>query len=102
MYRKCVLFKNYKKKGQVRMICEEIQEKRSGENLIHQYELNFSVMYSGKVTDSQSTIIPASSLEEANEKLQSEVKRRLGKCSIKVNAASLCVSEDSRYTIEQK
>jgi hypothetical protein len=58
-------------------------------------------MYSGKVTGSQSTIIPASSLEEANEKLQSEVKRRLGKCSIKVNASwSLCVSEDSRYKIK--
>lgn len=84
------------------MICEEIQEKRSGENLIHQYELNFSVMYSGKVTDSQSTIIPASSLEEANQKLQSEVKRRLGKCSIKVNAASVCVSEEVRYTVLQK
>lgn len=84
------------------MICEEIHEKRSEEILIHQYELNFSVMYSGKVTGSQSTIIPASSLEEANEKLQSEVKRRLGKCSIKVNTASLCVSEDSRYAIVQK
>ena len=59
-------------------------------------------MYSGKVTDSQSTIIPACSLEEANEKLQSEVKQRLGKCSIKVNKASLCASEDSRYVIEQK
>lgn len=82
------------------MICEEIQGERSGEKLIHQYELNFSVMYSGKVTDSQSTIIPASSLEEANEKLQSEVKRRLGKCSIKVNTASLCVSEDSQYAIK--
>ena len=70
--------------------------------MIHQYELNFSVMYSGKVTDSQSTIIPASSLEEANKKLQSEVNRRLGKCSIKVNTASLCVSEDSRYILEQK
>ncbi|QDZ76747.1 hypothetical protein [Bacillus cereus] len=70
--------------------------------MIHQYELNFSVMYSGKVTDSQSTIISASSLEKANEKLQSEVKRRLGKCRIKVNAASLCVSGGSRYTIEQK
>jgi len=57
-------------------------------------------MYSGKVTGSQSTIIPASSLEEANEKLQSEVKRRLGKCSIKVNAVSLCVSENSRYKIK--
>ncbi|MDA2396423.1 hypothetical protein PDN30_26155 [Bacillus cereus] len=68
--------------------------------MIHQYELNFSVMYSGKVTDSQSTIIPASSLEEANEKLESEVKRRLGKCSIKVNGVSLCVSEDKRYMIE--
>ncbi|MEK4605542.1 MULTISPECIES: hypothetical protein [Bacillus] len=70
--------------------------------MIHQYELNFSVMYSGKVTDSQSTIISASSLEEANEKLQSEVKRRLGKCSIKVKAASLCVSEDSRYRVGLK
>lgn len=59
-------------------------------------------MYSGKVTDSQSTIIPASSLEEANEKLHSEVKRRLGKCSVKVNGASLCVSEDSRYRISSK
>ncbi|MGN4782157.1 hypothetical protein [Bacillus cereus group sp. MYBK217-2] len=70
--------------------------------MIHQYEFNFSVMYSGKVTDSQSTIISACSLEEANEKLQSEVKRRLGKCSIKMNKASLCASEDSRYAIEQK
>jgi len=43
--------------------------------LIHQDELDFLVIYSGKVTDSQSTIIPAHSLEEANEKLQSEVKR---------------------------
>ncbi|MBG9584340.1 hypothetical protein ABE42_35300 [Bacillus thuringiensis] len=67
--------------------------------MIHQYELNFSVMYSDKVTDSQSTIIPASSLEEANKKLESEVKRRLGKCRIKVNTVSLYVSEDSRYKI---
>ncbi|MGN4811154.1 hypothetical protein ACTFSP_27185 [Bacillus cereus group sp. MYBK108-2] len=67
--------------------------------MIHQYELNFSVMYSGKVTGSQSAIIPASSLEEANEKLQSEVKRRLGKCRIKINTTSLCVSENKRYTI---
>ncbi|AFU17391.1 hypothetical protein MC28_E132 (plasmid) [Bacillus thuringiensis MC28] len=55
------------------MIYEEISEKRGGEILIHQYE-----------------------------KLQSEVKRRLGKCSIKINTASLCVSEDSRYAIEKK
>ncbi len=75
------------------------RKKRRREDLIHQYELNFSVMYSGKVTDSQSTIIPASSLEEANKKLESEVKRRLGKCRIKVNTASLYVSEDSRYKI---
>ncbi|MFB5561428.1 hypothetical protein [Bacillus cereus] len=67
--------------------------------MIHQYELNFSVMYSGKVTGSQSTIIPARSLEEANEKLQSEVKRRLGKCRVKINHTSLLISEDSRYTI---
>ncbi|HDR8112419.1 hypothetical protein ACO1D2_28095 [Bacillus thuringiensis] len=71
--------------------------------MIHQYELNFSVMYNnGKVTDSQSTIIPASSLEEANKKLQSEVTRRLGTCSIKMNTACLSVSENSRYIIKQK
>ncbi|MGE6964072.1 hypothetical protein ACQKIW_30265 [Bacillus thuringiensis] len=68
--------------------------------MIYQYEFNFSLMYSGKITDSQSTIISASSLEEANKKLQSEVTRRLGKCSIKVNAASLCVLENSRYKIK--
>ncbi|OPA11690.1 hypothetical protein [Bacillus cereus] len=68
--------------------------------MIHQYEFNFSVMYIGKVTDSQSTIIPASSLEEAHKKLQSEITRRLGNCNIKVNAANLYVSEDSRYKIE--
>ncbi|WP_144597626.1 hypothetical protein [Bacillus cereus] len=68
--------------------------------MVHQYELNFSVMYSGKVTDTQSTIIPASLLEEANEKLLSEVKRRLGNCSIEINSKSLYVSEDSRYNIK--
>lgn len=78
----------------------KLRGKRSGEILIHQYELNFSVMYSGKVSSSQSTVIPASSLEEANEKLLSEVKRRLGDCSIEINSKSLYVSEDSRYTIE--
>lgn len=78
----------------------KLREKRSGEILIHQYELNFSVMYSGKVSSSQSTVIPASSLEEANEKLLSEVKRRLGDCSIEINSKSLYVSEDSRYIIE--
>lgn len=78
----------------------KLRKKRSGEILIHQYELNFSVMYSGKVSSSQSTVIPASSLEEANEKLLSEVKRRLGDCSIEINSKSLYVSEDSRYTIE--
>lgn len=79
---------------------KKLREKRSGEILIHQYELNFSVMYSGKVSSSQSTVIPASSLEEANEKLLSEVKRRLGDCSIEINSKNLYVSEDSRYTIE--
>jgi hypothetical protein len=40
-------------------------------------------MYDGKITDLQSAIVPAPSLEEANKKLQSEVKRRLGKCCVK-------------------
>ena len=73
--------------------------KGSGEILMHQYELSFSVMYNGKVRDSQSTIIPASSLEEANKKLQSKIKRRLGECIIEINSKSLYVSVDSRYTI---
>ncbi|PEP95258.1 hypothetical protein [Bacillus toyonensis] len=67
--------------------------------MIHRYEIAFSVMYDGKVTDLQSVIIPAHSLEEANKKLQSEVKRRLGKCCVKFDHTSLLVSEDSRYTI---
>ncbi|MBJ8056022.1 hypothetical protein JDS87_30200 [Bacillus cereus] len=70
--------------------------------MIHRYEFEFSVMYGGKLTNLQSTIIPALSLEEANKKLQSEVKRRLGTCTIKINTASLCVSEDSRYRISSK
>lgn len=81
---------------------KKFKGRRSGGILIHQYELNFSVMYSGKVTDSQSTIIPAKSLEEASKKLHSEVKRRLGKCSIKMNSASLFVSEEVQYTVLQK
>jgi hypothetical protein len=56
-------------------------------------------MYDGKITDLQSAIVPAPSLEEANKKLQSEVKRRLGKCCVKIDHTSLLVSEDSRYTI---
>ncbi|MCS6595290.1 hypothetical protein [Bacillus cereus] len=70
--------------------------------MIHQYEIEFSVMYDGKITNLQSTIIPARSLEEANEKLKSEVRRRLGTFRVKIDTASLCSSEDSRYTIEQK
>ncbi|PDZ42422.1 hypothetical protein [Bacillus wiedmannii] len=68
--------------------------------MIYQYELVFSVMYGDKITNPQSTIIPASSLEEANEILQSEVNRRLGNCSIKINSTSLYISEDKRYIIE--
>ncbi|MBO1582549.1 hypothetical protein [Bacillus sp. XF8] len=67
--------------------------------MIHRYEIDFSVVYGGKERGLQSAIIPASSLEEANEKLKSEVKRRLGKCHVRINTANLCVSEDSRYTI---
>ncbi|WP_342719871.1 hypothetical protein AAG068_27935 (plasmid) [Bacillus paramycoides] len=70
--------------------------------MIHQYELKFSVMYEGKVTNIQSTIIPARSLEEANEKLKSEVRRRLGTYHVKIDTASLCSSEESRYIIELK
>ncbi|TKA00317.1 hypothetical protein FA950_27835 [Bacillus thuringiensis] len=68
--------------------------------MVYQYEFEFSVMYNGKITYSQSTIIPASSLEEANKKLQSEVNRRIGKCSIKVKVARLYVSKTIRYTLE--
>jgi hypothetical protein len=68
--------------------------------MIHRYEINFSVMYDGKITDLQSAIIPAPlCVEEANKKLQSEVKRRLGKCRVRIDHTSLLVSEDRRYTI---
>ncbi|MEH7051627.1 hypothetical protein [Bacillus pseudomycoides] len=67
--------------------------------MIHRYEIDFSVMYSGKERGLQSAIIPARSLEEANEKLESEVKRRFGKCHVRIDTANLCVSEDTRYTI---
>ncbi|MES1051560.1 hypothetical protein FOA24_20065 [Bacillus thuringiensis] len=50
----------------------------------------------------KSTIIPVHSLEEVNEKLQSEVKRRLSTCRIKIDTVSLCSSEDSRYILEPK
>lgn len=68
--------------------------------MIHQYEFKFSVMYNGKITDVQSTIIPASSLEEANKKLELEIKWRLGECQLKVATTSLLVSEKNRYIIE--
>ncbi|MBO1628625.1 hypothetical protein [Bacillus arachidis] len=67
--------------------------------MIHQYEIDFSVMYGGKEKGLQSAIIPARSLEEANEKLKSEVKRRFGKCHVRIDTANLYVSEDSKYTI---
>ncbi|WJE55416.1 hypothetical protein QRE66_27160 (plasmid) [Bacillus cereus] len=67
--------------------------------MIHRYEIAFSVMYNGKVTDLQSAIIPACSLKEANEKLKSEVRRRFGKCNVKIDTTSLCVSENERYDI---
>lgn len=83
-----------------RLSCKE--NKGSEGTMIHRYEIEFSVMYGGKVSNLQSTIIPASSLEEANEKLQSEVRRRLGTCRVKIDTASVCSSEDSRYIIEPK
>lgn len=63
--------------------------------MIHRYEIDFYVMYDGKVTDLQSAIISAYSLEEANQKLQSEVKRGLGKCRVKIDHTSVLVSEES-------
>ncbi|PGC53783.1 hypothetical protein [Bacillus pseudomycoides] len=67
--------------------------------MIHRYEIDFSVMYGGKVTDLQSAIIPAHSLEEANKKLQSEVKRRFREGDIVICSTSLLVSESVRYDI---
>lgn len=78
---------------------KRFQKKGSEGTMIHRYEIDFSVMYGGKERDLQSAIIPARSLEEANEKLKSEVKRRFGKCHVKIDTANLCVLEDSRYTI---
>ncbi|EOP59285.1 MULTISPECIES: hypothetical protein [Bacillus cereus group] len=67
--------------------------------MIHRYEIDFSVMYSGKVTDLQSAIIPARSLEEANEKIESEVKRRFEEGNIVIHSTGLHVSESVRYGI---
>ncbi|MES1053192.1 hypothetical protein FOA24_29695 [Bacillus thuringiensis] len=67
--------------------------------MIHRYEIKFSVIYNGKKRDLQSVIIPASSLEKANEKLTSEVKRRFGECHVNINSSSICVSENLRYEI---
>ncbi|OUB80939.1 hypothetical protein [Bacillus wiedmannii] len=68
--------------------------------MIHRYEIDFSVMYNGKITEVQSTIIPANSLDAANKKLQSEVTRRLGACDIKIDTTKLLVSENIRYIIK--
>lgn len=70
--------------------------------MIHRYEIDFSVMYGGKERELQSAIIPATSLEEANEKLKSEVTRRLGKCYVKIDTVSLYGLEEVRYTVLQK
>ncbi|PEJ23237.1 hypothetical protein CN887_21260 [Bacillus pseudomycoides] len=67
--------------------------------MIHRYEIDFSVMYSGKLTDLQSAIIPVHSLEEANNKLESEVKRRFREGNIVIHSTSLHVSESVRYGI---
>ncbi|OUB12007.1 hypothetical protein BK708_29140 [Bacillus thuringiensis serovar yunnanensis] len=68
--------------------------------MIHRYEIDFSVMYSGdKVTGLQSLVIPASSLEKANEKIKLEVRRRLGTGNILIHSTCLHVSEDVRYDI---
>ncbi|CAI8816245.1 Phage protein [Bacillus pseudomycoides] len=67
--------------------------------MIHQYEIDFSVMYGDKVTDLQSVIIPAHSLEEAKEKLKLEGKRRFGTYNVKIATVSLYVSENVRYVI---
>ncbi|MED1406052.1 hypothetical protein P4U07_25270 [Bacillus mycoides] len=67
--------------------------------MIHRYEISFSAMYNDKLTDLQSVIIPASSLEDANEKLKTEIKRRLGHCKILISSTHLYVEENERYGI---
>ncbi|MEH6891626.1 hypothetical protein V7024_18445 [Bacillus sp. JJ864] len=67
--------------------------------MIYQYEIDFSVIYSDRVTVVQSAIVPAHSLEFAKEKLITETQRRIGNCEILICSASLKVSEDERYSI---
>lgn len=93
-----VIVKIYENKKHVRMSCKRTIGKEVGKSWYIDMKLIF-LWCNGKVTDLQSAIIPAHSLEEANKKLQSEVKRRLGKCVVKIDHTSLLVSEDSRYTI---
>ncbi|MFD0769516.1 hypothetical protein ACFQZ1_11850 [Bacillus sp. CGMCC 1.60114] len=67
--------------------------------MIYQYEIDFSVMYSDKVTTVQSATVPAQSLEFAKEKLKTEIKRRIGNCEVLICSANLQVSEDEKYSI---
>ncbi|PEA52441.1 hypothetical protein CON64_23685 [Bacillus pseudomycoides] len=62
--------------------------------MIYQYEIDFAVMYSNRITDIQSATVPAQSLEIAKEELIAEVKRRIGNCEILIFSADLQISED--------
>lgn len=66
--------------------------------MIYQYEIDFAVMYSDRITDIQSATVPAQSLEIAKEKLITEVKRRIGNCEILISSADLQVPKDGNVT----
>ncbi|QWI47279.1 hypothetical protein [Bacillus mycoides] len=63
----------------------------------NQYEIAFSVRYAENRTDVQVVILPASSPEEANEKLKKEVKRRLGCCDMAIHFTHVYLSGERKY-----
>ncbi|QWH75352.1 hypothetical protein EXW59_04735 (plasmid) [Bacillus mycoides] len=65
----------------------------------NQYEIAFSVRYAENRTDVQVVILPASSPEEAHEKLKKEVKRRLGCCDMTVHFTHAYLSGEKKYEI---
>ncbi|MEI4615974.1 hypothetical protein [Bacillus cereus] len=67
--------------------------------MIYQYEIDFSIVYSHKITASHVATFSASSLTAAIEKLEKEVQRRLGHCKVIIHETRLYVSKEESYTM---
>lgn len=67
--------------------------------MIYQYEIEFSIIYSHKITASHVATFSATSLTAAIEKLEKEVQRRLGHCNLIIHETRLYVPKEETYTI---